>query len=133
MGPPMVRRRIPGPREVASAGRPRSGAWKPSTVRRTTMAQLSRTGEPRRRPRLSATLLLFLITSAAGPLASVVGTVPLGFAQAGPGLPVAYLGAMLILLCFAVGYAAISRRVVSTGAFYTYIARGIGRPPAIGA
>jgi amino acid transporter len=41
--------------------------------------------------------------------------------------------ATVILLCFAAGYAAISRRVINTGAFYTYIARGIGRPPAIGA
>ena len=26
-----------------------------------------------------------------------------------------------------------SRRVVNTGAFYTYVARGIGKPPAVGA
>ena len=58
---------------------------------------------------------------------------PLAFAGNGAGLPAAYLVATLLVLCFAVGYAAISRRVINTGAFYTYIARGIGRPPAIGA
>jgi amino acid transporter len=63
-----------------------------------------------------------------------VGTASLAFVQGnGAGLPAAYLGVTLVLLCFAVGYAAISRRLINTGAFYTYIARGIGRPPAIGA
>src|SRR5581483_9167289 len=32
----------------------------------------------------------------------------------------------------AVGYAAMSRRVVSTGAFYTYVECGLGRVPATG-
>ncbi len=32
----------------------------------------------------------------------------------------------IILLCFAVGYAAMSRRIVATGAFYTYITEGLG-------
>jgi cation diffusion facilitator CzcD-associated flavoprotein CzcO/amino acid transporter len=86
-----------------------------------------------RRRRLSSAGVFSLVTAAAGPLASIVGTAPLGFAIAGAALPFAYLAGAVILLCFAVGYAAISRRVINTGAFYTYIARGIGRPPAIGA
>ena len=36
------------------------------------------------------------------------------------------------LICFCVGYAAISRRVVNAGGFYTYISCGLGRPPAVG-
>ena len=88
----------------------------------------------RRRQRLSAAWVFFLVVSAAGPLTSFLGVVPLGFVDGnGAGLPAAYLVATLLLICFAVGYAAISRRVINTGAFYTYIARGIGRPPAIGA
>jgi cation diffusion facilitator CzcD-associated flavoprotein CzcO/amino acid transporter len=90
--------------------------------------------EPRkRRVRLNTLGVYSIVTAAAGPLSSIVGTVPLGFALAGAGLAPAYLFAMLILLCFGVGYAAISRRMVNTGAFYTYIARGISRPMAIGA
>ncbi len=89
--------------------------------------------DPKKRPRLSSLGVFFLVMSAAGPLASLVGTAPLGLALAGAGLPAAYLVGALILVCFAVGYAAISRRMINTGAFYTYIARGIGRPPAIGA
>jgi amino acid transporter len=84
--------------------------------------------------RLSTAWIFFLVISAASPLTSFVGTAPLGFVQGnGAGLPAAYAAVTAILLCFAVGYAAISRRVINTGAFYTYIARGIGRPPAIGA
>src|SRR5215470_18797151 len=90
--------------------------------------------EPRkRRVRLNTLGVYSIVTAAAGPLSSIVGTVPLGFALAGAGLAPAYLFAMIILLCFGVGYAAISRRMVNTGAFYTYIARGISRPAAIGA
>src|SRR5262249_46414662 len=33
----------------------------------------------------------------------------------------------------AIGYAAMSRKVVNTGAFYTYVARGLGKPPAVSA
>jgi amino acid transporter len=36
-----------------------------------------------------------------------------------------------VLLCFSVGYAAMSRQVVNAGGFYTYLSCGIGRVPAI--
>ena len=84
--------------------------------------------------RLSLAWVFLLVVSAASPITSLLGAVPLGFVQGnGAGLPAAYLVVTLVLVCFAVGYAAISRRVINTGAFYTYIAQGIGRPPAIGA
>src|SRR5258706_13708492 len=84
--------------------------------------------------RLSLAWVFLLVVSAASPITSLLGAVPLGFVQGnGAGLPAAYVVVTLVLVCFAVGYAAISRRVINTGAFYTYIAQGIGRPPAIGA
>jgi amino acid transporter len=87
-----------------------------------------------RRGRLSVAWVFLLVVSAASPITSLLGAVPLGFVQGnGAGLPAAYVIAALVLVCFAVGYAAISRRVINTGAFYSYIARGIGRPPAVGA
>src|SRR3954470_18612328 len=83
--------------------------------------------------RLSTGWIFFLIVSAAGPLTSVIGVTPQGFlAGNGAGLPAAFLLVTLLMICFAVGYAQISRRLINTGAFYTYVARGIGRPPAIG-
>ena len=92
------------------------------------------TRESGRRGRLSVTWVFFLVVSAASPVTSLLGAVPLGFVNGnGAGLPAAFAVVTVVLICFAVGYAAISRRVINTGAFYTYIAQGIGRPPAIGA
>jgi amino acid transporter len=97
-------------------------------------AVLRSSPEPVRSNRLSVAWVFFLVVSAASPITSFLGAVPLGFTQGnGAGLPAAYLVTTVVLICFAVGYAAISRRVINTGAYYTYIARGVGRPPAIGA
>lgn len=82
---------------------------------------------------LSTTKIVFLVVAAAAPLTAMVGTVPLGFAIGnGAGVPVTFAFAGLTLLCFSVGYAAMSRLVVNTGGFYTYMARGLGRTPAVG-
>lgn len=81
---------------------------------------------------LNTPKIVFLIVAAAAPLAALVGTVPLAFAiGAGAGVPAMFVLAGLILLCFSVGYAAMSTRIVNTGGFYTYMARGLGRPPAV--
>lgn len=89
-------------------------------------------GVPLRRS-LSTTKIVFLVVAAAAPLTAMVGTVPLGFAIGnGAGVPATFLFAGLTLLCFSVGYAAMSRLIVNTGGFYTYMARGLGRPPAVG-
>jgi amino acid transporter len=87
---------------------------------------------PRLRRSLSTPKIVFLVVGAAAPLAAMVGTVPLAFAIGdGAGVPAAFAFAGLTLLCFSVGYAAMSSRIVNTGGFYTYIARGLGRPPAV--
>lgn len=83
---------------------------------------------------LSTGRVVFLVIAAAAPLAAMVGNVPLALIHGnGAGLPAAYLVGMLILLCFSVGYAAMGRRVVNTGAFYTYIARSLGKPTGVAA
>jgi len=72
---------------------------------------------------LTTPRIVFLVVAAAAPMAAMVGTVPLAFAIGdGAGTPAVFVFAGLTLLCFSVGYAAMSRRVVNTGAFYTYIA-----------
>lgn len=82
---------------------------------------------------LSTSKIVFLVIAAAAPLAAVVGTVPLAFAIGnGAGVPAMFVFAGLTLLCFAVGYAAMSRIVVSAGGFYQYLAAGLGRPTAVG-
>jgi amino acid transporter len=83
-------------------------------------------------PGLSTSKIVFLVVAAAAPMAAMVGVVPLQFALGtGAATPGAYLLAGLTLLCFSVGYAAMSRRITNTGGFYTFIARGLGRPPAV--
>jgi amino acid transporter len=79
--------------------------------------------------RLGVPTVVFFVMSAATPLTVVAGVVTTGYAVTGiTGLPVAFvvIGAVLALFC--VGYVSMARRVANAGAFYAYIARGIGRP-----
>jgi amino acid transporter len=88
----------------------------------------------RKRVPLSTARIVFLVVAAAAPLAAMVGNVPLALARGnGAGAPGAFLFAALVLLCFAVGYAAIGRRIVNTGAFYTYVVQGLGKPLGVSA
>ncbi len=82
---------------------------------------------------LSTAYIVFLVVAAAAPLASMIGNLPIAIARGtGAGVPVAFLIAGLILIAFTAGYAFIGRRVVSTGAFYTYVAEGLGKPLGVG-
>lgn len=86
------------------------------------------------RTALSTRRVVFLVIAAAAPMAAMVGNVPLAVIFGnGAGIPLAFIVATLVLLCFSVGYAAMSRRVVNTGAFYTYIARALGKPTGVAA
>ncbi len=87
----------------------------------------------KRRKVLSTRRIVFLVVAAAAPLAAMVGNLPIALGRGnGAGIPGAFLIAAVTLLCFAVGYAAMSRRIVNTGAFYTYIAHGLGKPLGVG-
>lgn len=44
----------------------------------------------------------------------------------GGGIPVFYILSCVILMLFAVGFIVMSRHVNNAGAFYTYIAKGLG-------
>jgi amino acid transporter len=83
---------------------------------------------------LTTPKIVFLVVAAAAPMAAMVGTVPLAFVLgAGAATPAAFAVCGLVLLCFSVGYAAMSRRISSAGGFYPYVAAGLGRPPAVAA
>jgi len=87
-----------------------------------------------RQHRLSTPYIVFLVIAAAAPLASMIGNLPIAIARGtGANVPVAFLIAGGILIAFTTGYAFIGRRVVSTGAFYTYVAEGLGKPLGVGA
>lgn len=88
---------------------------------------------PEKRGSLSTSRIVFLVIAAAAPLASMIGNLPIALGRGnGAGTPGAFVIAGLTLLCFAVGYAAMSRRIVNTGAFYTYITEGLGTAAGIG-
>lgn len=77
--------------------------------------------------------IVFFVVAAAAPLTAVVGASPAAFAFGnGPGVPGAFVLAGLLYIIFSAGFTAMSRHVGGTGAFYTYIALGLGKPAAVG-
>ncbi|MFF3611397.1 APC family permease [Streptomyces sp. NPDC002580] len=77
--------------------------------------------------------IVFFVLSAQAPLTGIAGAVPIAVALGnGAGAPAAYLGAGAVVLLFSVGFVAMGRHVVDTGAFYTYIGKGLGRPTGSG-
>ncbi|MGH3430554.1 MAG: hypothetical protein ACRDQZ_23810, partial [Mycobacteriales bacterium] len=77
--------------------------------------------------------IVFFVVAAASPLAAMIGTVPIVLgAGNGVGAPAAWVLAGLVLLLFSVGYTTMSRHITNAGAFYAYIANGLGRPVGIG-
>jgi amino acid transporter len=87
-----------------------------------------------RRGALGLWAVVFLVVASAAPLTSMLGAVapPLAIGN-GIGAPGTWLLTGIVLLLFAVGYAAMTRYVTNAGAFYAYIARGLGRPAGVGA
>ncbi|GAA3881991.1 APC family permease [Leifsonia kafniensis] len=76
--------------------------------------------------------IITLIVGAFTPLAVVAGTVPLAFAFGGPSTTLAFIIAGAVIALFCVGYVQMVRRITRPGAFYSYIARGLGRPAGVG-
>ena len=92
------------------------------------MSTTRRADKPRGRRLGTAGLVLFVVACVA-PMAAVVSIVPLGmYLGNGAGFVGAIIIAGLILCCFAAGYVALSRHVINAGAFYAYIAKGLGKP-----
>lgn len=77
--------------------------------------------------------LVFLVVAAAAPLYIMAGLAPVAIGIGGIGAPGGYLMVGALLALFAVGYTAMSRYIRNAGAFYAYIARGLGRPAGGGA
>jgi amino acid transporter len=78
--------------------------------------------------------VLFMAVATAAPITAMVGNVPIavGFGN-GPYAPAGYFIATIVLTLFAIGYAAMSRHITATGAFYGYISHGLGRVVGLGA
>jgi amino acid transporter len=82
--------------------------------------------------RLGVFHLVFFTVAASAPLTVLGGGVTTMFAVSGNvGAPLVYLLLAVVLGVFAVGYAAMSRHVSNAGAFYSYIANGLGRATGV--
>ncbi|MCY0937300.1 APC family permease [Streptomyces sp. H34-S4] len=90
-------------------------------------------GPTLRRATLGTADISFFVVSAAAPLTVMAGVAPVAILLGGIGAPAGYLLAGLTLTVFAVGFTTMSRHVRSGGAFYAYIARGLGKRVGIGA
>lgn len=77
--------------------------------------------------------IVFFVVAAAAPLAIMTGSAPLGFMLGGIGVPGAYVACGMVLTLFAAGFTAMSADVASAGAFYAYVAQGLGKPLGVGA
>lgn len=78
---------------------------------------------------LTTRRVVFLVIAAAAPMAAIAGNAPLALVRGnGISLPAAYVLAAIALVAFAIGYSEMSKRVKNDGAFYVFVARGLGRP-----
>lgn len=86
------------------------------------------------RRRIGVPDIVFFVVAASSPLTVAAGGTPQNFATTGVvGVPMMFLIMAVVLAVFAAGYAAMSRHISGAGAFYAYIAQGLGRIPGVGA
>jgi amino acid transporter len=86
------------------------------------------------RDRLGIPSVLAFILAGVAPLTVVAGVIPSAYATTGLiGIPAAFLVIAVTLALFATGYMAMARHITNAGAFYAFIARGLGRIPGTAA
>jgi amino acid transporter len=84
------------------------------------------------RDRLGVPAVLFFVMSGVAPLTVAAGVVTTAYAVTGlTAIPAAFLATALVLALFSVGYVAMARHNVNSGAFYAFATRGLGRPMGI--
>jgi amino acid transporter len=86
------------------------------------------------RDRLGIPAVLAFILAGVAPLTVSAGVIPSAYATTGlTAIPAAFLVIAVTLALFATGYMAMARSITNAGAFYAFIARGLGRIPGTGA
>jgi amino acid transporter len=84
--------------------------------------------------RLGIPAVLFFVMASVAPLTVAAGLIPTAYAVTGlTGIPAAFGVTAVILAVFATGYVAMTRHITNAGAFYAFIARGLGRIPGVAA
>src|ERR1700754_472747 len=81
-----------------------------------------------KRNAIGTVAVIFMAVATAAPITAMVGNVPIavGFGN-GSHAPAGCLFATVVLTLFAIGYATMAKHLTATGAFYGYIAHGLGR------
>jgi amino acid transporter len=86
------------------------------------------------RDRLGVPAVVFFVMSGIAPLTVAAGVIPTAYAVTGLiAIPAAFIAVAVILGFFSVGYVAMARQIKNAGAFYAFVARGLGRPVGVGA
>lgn len=81
----------------------------------------------RLRGKLGTPQIVFMVIAAAAPLAVVGGNVPLAILSGnGPGAPVGFVIAAVVMFAFAVGFVTMTPYVKKPGAFYAYVQHSLG-------
>jgi amino acid transporter len=81
---------------------------------------------------LGAAAVTFIALAASAPILTLITVVPAAYAEGGgPLVPLVFLALGALLLMFATGYAAMSRRAPFAGALSTFATRGLGRPAGL--
>ena len=84
--------------------------------------------------RLGVSSVVFFAVAGAAPLTVIIGAITTVYAVVGnTALPLVYLVVAGILSIFTVGFVAMSRHIVNSGAFYAYISHGLGRELGVAA
>jgi amino acid transporter len=86
------------------------------------------------RDRLGVPAVLFFVLAGVAPLTVAAGVIPTAYATTGlTGIPAAFLVVAVILGIFATGYVAMTRHIQNAGAFYGFVAQGLGRVAGVAA
>jgi amino acid transporter len=84
--------------------------------------------------RLGVSSVVFFGVAGAAPLTVIIGAISTIYAVVGnTAVPLVYLVVAGILSIFTVGFVAMSRHIVNSGAFYSYISHGLGRELGVAA
>lgn len=93
------------------------------------MEQISTAAGTLRKNALGMWNIVFFVLATNGPLTGLIGVIPTAILMGnGVGLPSVFLLVGAVYLLFAVGFVAMGRHIRNAGAFYAYVAVGLGRP-----
>jgi amino acid transporter len=86
------------------------------------------------RDRLGIAAVLAFILAGVAPLTVSAGLIPVAYATTElTGIPAGFLSIAVLLAVFAIGYMAMSRHITNAGAFYAFIAQGLGKASGVAA